>query len=99
MIYKNGEQSRVGDIIRWKFWDSDDFITWTFTGLVSRYGVVYLGGGIDFGRGIGTLKSYDEVISESENNDYDENGIEKVGNASDLADHISIFGDTGIGDT
>ena len=92
MIYKNGEQSKAGDVIRWKCWDSDDFKTQTFTGLVTSRGVVYLGG-LDFGRTIGTLKSYEDVWSEADNNDPDEAGVQKVGIASDLSWYISDFSD------
>lgn len=89
--YKNGDTACAGDVIRWKCWDSDDFVTWTFTGLVLTTGVVYLGGGIDFGLGIGQVFSYEDVISESENNDAYEAGIEKVGVAADLYRYISKF--------
>jgi hypothetical protein len=89
--YKNGEEVRLGDVIRWKCWDSDDFTTWTFTGLVTGSGVVYLGGGIDFGMAIGQSDSYEDVQSEADNNDAYEAGIEKVGVAADLARYIAKF--------
>ena len=91
MKYKNGDTVCVGDVIRWKSWDNDDFITWTFTGIMLTTGVLYLGGGIDFGRGIGRLISCEDVISESENNDVCDAGIEKVGVVADLYRHISKF--------
>jgi hypothetical protein len=87
--YKNGEEVKLGDVIRWNFWYSDDFKTWIFTGLVKTDGVLYLGGGIDFGLAIGDMYSYDDVIAESENND--SVGIEKVGVASDLERYIAKF--------
>lgn len=91
MKYKNGEEARVGDVIRWRRWDSDDYTTWTFTGLVKEDRVIYLGGGIDFGLGIGNAVSFEEVIEESENNDAEDVGVDKIGIASDLARHISNF--------
>lgn len=91
MQYNNGEQAEIGDVIRWKCYDSDDFTTWTFTGLVKSNCVVYLGGGIDFGHGIGQEKSHQEVIDEAENNDAFERGIDKVGTAYDLWKYIQVF--------
>lgn len=91
MKYKNGDKVCVGDVIRWNCWDTDDFVTWTFTGIVQTTGVVYLGGGIDFGKGIGRLLSYEDVISEAEDNDACDAGIEKVGVVSDLYRYISKF--------
>jgi hypothetical protein len=89
--YKNGSSACIGDVIRWNCWDSDDIKTWTFTGLVKSGGVVYLGGGIDFGSGIGKVLPYDEVIAESENNDDFDSGIEKIGVVSELNRYISDF--------
>lgn len=91
MKYKNGNDVKAGDVIRWKCWDSDDFVTWTFTGLVRADAVVYLGGGIDFGLGIGQLKTFSEVFSESENNDGLDSGIEYLCSASEIGNHISNF--------
>jgi hypothetical protein len=91
MKYKNGCEVKAGDVIRWKCWDSDDFVTWTFTGLVLSDGVVYLGGGIDFGLGIGQIKSFDEVVSESENNDSYDVGIEYLCAASEIQRHIKNY--------
>lgn len=90
MKYKNGEDVKVGDVIRWNCWDGDDFTTWVFTGLVKTNGILYLGGGIDFGLAIGNMYSYEDVITESENND--DAGIEKVGVASELERCISRMG-------
>lgn len=91
MKYKNGDAAQLGDVIRWNCWDGDDFTNWTFTGLVLTTGVVYLGGGIDFGMGIGQIFSYERVISEAENNDAFDAGIEKIGKAADLCRYISDF--------
>lgn len=91
MKYKNQEEAKEGDVIRWKCWDSDDFVTWVMTGLLTSRGVVYLGGGIDFGMGIGNIMSIDEVVHQSENNDADGAGIERVCSASELEQHISSF--------
>lgn len=49
--------------------------------LIDQY-VVYLGGGIDFGHGIGKKLSFGEVINESENNDEGMTGITVLGSAS-----------------
>jgi len=89
MKYKNGETAVVGDVIRWNVWDADDFTTWKRTGLVKDSGVLYLGGGIDFGRAIGKMISFDDVIDQSEGSD--DAGIEKIGVAADLVRYISKF--------
>ena len=91
MRYKNGEEVKRGDVIRWKCYDNDDSTTWTFTGLVKGDGVVYLGSGIDFGMSIGKNIPYKDVVRQSEDNDGYDVGIEKVGTALDLARHIAIF--------
>lgn len=91
MKYKNGETAKAGDIIRWKCSDRDDFVTWTFTGLVRNSGVVYLGGGVDFGMSIGAIKTFDNVIGEAEDNEPYDAGIEKIGTASELYKYISDF--------
>lgn len=85
IVYKDGSEAKIGDVIRWRVWDSDDFTTWIFTGLVKSRHVVYLGGGIDFGIAIGSKKSFEDVIADSENNDTSDRGIEKIGSASELA--------------
>lgn len=89
MKYKNGEEVKNGDVIRWNCWDSDDKTTWSFTGLVKDGFVLYLGGGIDFGRAIGKRIEFDEVELESEDNDATDAGIEKVCSAYDLMRHIA----------
>lgn len=91
MKYKNGNDVKLGDVIRWKCLDNDDLHAWTFTGLVTGSGVVYLGGGIDFGMAIGHSSSYEEVQNEADNNDAYEAGIEKVGVAADLERYIAKF--------
>jgi len=95
MKYNNGDEVAIGDVIRWRFYPSDfypgdDWTFWIFTGLVKSTGVVYLGGGIDFGMTIGELMSYEEVQGPTSYT-Y-ENMIEKVGVASELAWHIEKFG-------
>ena len=92
MKYKDGTESKEGDVIRWYCDDSDDCTTWTLTGIVRRDGVMYLGGGVDFGMGIGQIFSFDDVICESENNDTHQAGVEKLGVVSALATHIKSFG-------
>ncbi len=57
---------------------------------MTRSGVVYLGGGIDFGMSIGKLMYYEEVKGPTSLT-Y-ENSIEKVGVASELACYIEKFG-------
>jgi len=91
--YNSGLKPKVGDVIRWKCCDLDDFATWTFTGLVRSDGVLYLGGGIDFGTAIGKVMSYEEVIrqSSSENLEHYESGIDKIGTAFDLTKYIAEF--------
>ena len=92
MILIDGSEAKNGDVIAWKCFDNDDCTTWDFTGLVTPKGVVYLGGGIDYGMAIGSIYALQEVIEESENNDPDERGISKEGVAFDLAYHIGRFG-------
>lgn len=89
--YKNGQDVEIGDVIRWNSYDSDDHVTYTFTGIVTQAGVVYLGGGIDNGIAIGNIMSFEEVQEEANDNDGNEAGIEKIGNSKDLAKHISKF--------
>ena len=85
---KDGSLAKMGDVIRWHCYDFDDFVTWTLTGIYYSDKIIYLGGGIDFGQGIGAEKSIDEVIEESEENDSDERGIEKICDVSEMARHI-----------
>lgn len=92
MKYKDGTEAQYGDVIRWKCWDNDDNHTWTFTGLYTRKGVVYLGGGLDFGMAIGNIYDVQTVINESENNDPDDSGISYVGKYNELNKLISKFG-------
>ena len=89
--YKDGSDAQVGDVIRWNCWDSDDCVTWKFMGVVRKDDVIYLGGGIDFGLGIGNSVPFAEVVEESENNDCDDRWIEKVGNVRDLYRYIAEF--------
>jgi hypothetical protein len=91
MKYKNNEESNAGDVIRWNCYDSEENTVWKFTGLVTHADVVYLGGGIDFGLGIGSRMTKEDVIYQSNNNDSYDRGIEKIGVASDLYIYISNF--------
>jgi len=92
LIYKDGSEAENGDVIRWKTWDSDDFTTWTFTGLYKNERVVYLSGGADLGLGIGNIKEVATVIEESQDNDYSgDNGVIKIGRAVDISRHIKSF--------
>ncbi len=84
MILKDGTSAEYGDVIRWRCWDNDDLTTWTMTGLYTRRGVVYLGGGVDFGMAIGSIESPDDVIAQSEDNDPDDQGIQKIGTAIEV---------------
>lgn len=89
---KDGTLAKLGDVIRWNCDDSEDNTTWAFTGIYKSNKVIYLGGGIDFGMGIGHEKSISEIIEESENNDEWARGIEKVGVAADAARCIAKLG-------
>lgn len=82
---KDGTLAKEGDLIRWHCDDSDDCVTWVFTGLYVRGKVVYLGGGVDFGMGIGQDMDIKEVVEQSLNNNSVCVGIEKIGVANDCA--------------
>lgn len=86
-----GGIAELGDIIRWKTDDSDDFTTWTFTGIYKSDHVIYLGGGVDFGHGIGQKMSIDDVIQESEENDTTNKGVHKVGLVGAMVCQIQAF--------
>ena len=89
LFYKDGTQAERGDLIRWGAWDNDDNIEWTFTGLYLDTKVIYLGGGIDFGLGIGQEFTIVTVIDQSEFSDCP--GIEKVGVAMDAVRAIKAI--------
>lgn len=89
MKYVDGTEAKRGDVIRWYCYDSDDIVTWEFRGMYTANGVVYLGGGIDFGMGIGQIIPVEEVIKQSENNDRDIRGIWLISSAHALAQHIA----------
>lgn len=91
LIYKDGKVSQKGDVIKWCCEGSDDFVTWVFTGVVQQEGVLYLGGGIDFGAGLGQMLSFEEVIEQSADNDPTFTGIIYLGKVSDLVNHIKRF--------
>lgn len=102
----NGNTIKTNALISWNVFDGEDYKQYTFVGIVHDYNnsedaiplvdqyVVYLGGGIDFGRGIGKKFSFDEVINESECNDEDMVGITVLGSGSDvpkiLKQHFNI---------
>jgi hypothetical protein len=88
LIYTDGTQAKLGDIIRWKVWDNDG---WTMTGIYKSSHIVYLGGGCDFGLAIGEVLDVGDVIRESENNYYYDKGIINVGVASELAWYLEEF--------
>lgn len=90
--YNNGKLVEVGDVIRWHSYDSDDNVTWKLTGIYKGKVVTYLGGGVDFGMGIGKELSIQSVIDEADGNDDYARGIEKVGVASDVARCIAKLG-------
>ena len=72
--------------------DNDDLFTCTFTGLYTQRGIVYIGGGLDFGMAIGNIETVEDVIEESENNDSYDCGITYVGKYCELNNLISKFG-------
>lgn len=91
----NGNTIKTNALISWNVWDNEDYKLYTFIGIVRDYNsedarplidqyVLYLGGGMDFGRGIGKKLSFGEVINESENNDEDMAGITVLGSGSDV---------------
>ncbi len=85
---KNGEEAKSGDVIRWKCWDGDDNTSWIFTGIYKSNHIIYLGGGIDFGMGIGKKIEIQEAIEESEDNEELDVGFTKIGEAKDI--HLLI---------
>lgn len=94
MTYKNGEKAKAGDVIHWKCWDHDDNTLWGFTGIYhSESKIVYLGGGNDFGMAIGKIQTSSEIQWEAENNDFHNQGIEKIGYASDISSLIRGYVD------
>ena len=89
---KCGQFAKVGDVIRWNCFDGDDNTTWEFTGIYKGEVITYLGGGVDFGMGIGEELYVQDVIDEAENNDDDAQGIVKIGVAADISRHIIKLG-------
>lgn len=89
---KDGTFAKVGDVVRWNCFDSDDNTTWSFTGVYTGKNITYLGGGVDFGMGIGKNLNIDDVIEESNDNDEYDQGIKKVCVASDVARCIANLG-------
>lgn len=91
----NGNTIKTNALISWNVWDDEDYKLYTFIGIVHDYNsedarplidqyVLYIGGGMDFGQGIGKKLSFGEVINESENNDEDMAGITVLGSGSDV---------------
>ena len=92
MKYNNGTEAQVGDLISWHVHDFDDCKTWQFFGIYKRNEtVVYMGGGLDFGLGIGKIHDAAQVIQEAEQNDEYERGITKIGVAVDVVRLIGGF--------
>ncbi len=91
MKYRNGDDIKNGDVIRWNCFDTDDFVNWTFTGLVSGDNVVYLGGGIDFGSAIGKTITLSDVEKESQDNDECFTGIVRVCSSYELSQAIAAI--------
>jgi hypothetical protein len=91
ITFKDGTIAKLGDVIRWNCFGSDDNKTWTFTGIYHSDHIVYMGGGIDFGIAIGKKIEIKEAITKAENNDADEAGIIKIGEANEINNLISKF--------
>lgn len=91
ITYKNGEPAKKGDVVSWNCEDNEDFTTWRFIGVVKQQGVLYLGGGIDFGEGIGQIVPFEEVIAQSEDNDPSGVGVTYLGKVYDLVNYIGAF--------
>lgn len=91
ITFTDGTLAKLGDVIRWHCDDNEEVKTWVFTGIYKSNKVIYLGGGIDFGMGIGGEMSVQEVIKQANNNDSYNQGINKIGAASDMARIICNF--------
>jgi hypothetical protein len=89
----NGTMAMPGDVIRWNVWDDEERTTWSFTAAFYTQCIVYLGGGIDFGMGIGDHIELPRIIEDAANNDEGMEGVRKVGVVSDLESTISAFGE------
>jgi len=89
---KCGDFAKVGDVVCWNCFDSDDNTTWEFTGIYKGKIITYLGGGVDFGMGIGKELAVQDVIDEADNNDEYAQGVRKVGIAADVARCIAKIG-------
>ena len=86
--YKDGSTATSGDVIQWHCDDTDDMTTWTFMGIYKSNKIIYMGGGIDFGMGVGQEMLVSEVIAQAEDNDSHYQGIERIGIVSELVRHI-----------
>jgi hypothetical protein len=103
LIDYQGKVVPNGALITWYCADFDDCTTWKFYGIVRDYTqntgvfysekqcVIYMGGGIDFGRAIGKEVSFDEVRKEADNNEPYNVGIRVVGTAHDV---VKLLGKT-----
>ena len=62
---ETGKEIRVGDVIEFDVWDSDDNIFWKFKYKIATQDQwVYLGGGIDFGTAVGNIKTREQVLAD-----------------------------------
>ena len=84
IIYKNGEKSSEGDLVRWYVEGDDDLTTWTLTGLIKIDGVIYLGYGGIIGKSFGEVLTFKEVEVQSINNESSLAGVSKIGTVNDL---------------
>jgi len=52
----------IGTIFKFETYDNEENTYWTFHYCKSKDGFIYLGGGIDFGMGIGKVESPEDVL-------------------------------------
>lgn len=88
---KEGTPIEPGSLISWYANDSEECKAWQFYGIVRDVGVIYLGGGIDFGWGIGKIKTFEDVAAEAEDNDDVLKGITVLGEAFDVTRAIGAY--------
>lgn len=88
---KEGTPIEPGSLISWHCDDREEGITWTLYGIVRDIGVVYMGGGIDFGWGIGKILTFKDVAAEAEDNDTLWEGITVLGEAFDVTRAIGAY--------
>lgn len=80
-----------GSLISWYCDDREEGTTWTMYGIVRDIGVIYMGGGIDFGWGIGKILPFEEVAADAEDNDTPYQGITVLGEAFDVTRAIGAY--------